>query len=98
MGNGTEGIMAVGGVEHSTEFEKLVKINEEINAIPIVKSRKNAPNSDHYFFLMQGVRGFFVYTMGGPQWYHDVFDTPENLELSKYTGLRQLFIRFVEEM
>lgn len=95
MGNGTEGIMAVGGVENTKEFELLTQLNQTSQAVPIVKSRKNAPNSDHYFFLLNGVKGFFIYTMGGPQWYHDVFDTPENLELSKYPELRNLFIQFI---
>ncbi len=96
MGNGGDGIMAVGGVEHTNEFALLTTLNEEMKAVPIVKSRRNAPNSDHYFFLINGVRGFFVYTMGGPRWYHDVFDTPENLEFSHFSGLRRLFIRFIE--
>lgn len=96
MGNGTDGIMAVGGVENTKEFEMLTRLNETEKAVPIVKSRKNAPNSDHYFFLVNGVKGFFIYTMGGPQWYHDVFDTPENLEFSRYPELRSLFIHFIE--
>jgi aminopeptidase YwaD len=98
MGNGVDGIMAVGGVDFPNEFSKLKTLNDSLQAVPIVKQRKNAPNSDHYFFLQQGVKGFFIYTMGGPTFYHDVYDTPENLQFSKYVEVRKLLIRFLESL
>lgn len=98
MGNGVDGIMAVGGVDFPNEFSQLKSLNDSLQAVPIVKSRKNAPNSDHYFFLQQGVKGFFIYTMGGPTFYHDVYDTPENLQFSKYVEVRKLLIRFLEKL
>ncbi len=98
MGAGNEGIMAVGGNDFPKLFQQLSKINEEIKAVPIVKSRPNAPNSDHYFFLANGVKGFFVYTMGGPSYYHDVYDTPAHLELSKFVEVRNLLLRFLEQI
>lgn len=98
MGTGEDGIMAVGGVDFPQQFKQLTDINTELSAVPIVKQRKNAPNSDHYFFLANGVKGFFIYTMGGPPWYHDVYDTPQNLEMTKFVDLRALLIRFLAEV
>ncbi|MEZ4828183.1 MAG: M28 family peptidase [Bacteroidia bacterium] len=98
MGNGVDGIMAVGGVDFPDEFDRLVAINEAENAVPKVRSRKNAPNSDHYFFLEKGVPGFFIYTLGGPPHYHDVYDNPSTIALSKYAEVRRLLIRFLSEM
>lgn len=98
MGNGVEGIMAVGGKDFPTFFDHLVQSNDELKAVPKVRARKNAPNSDHYFFLLNGVPGFFIYTLGGPPHYHDVHDTPATIELSKYAEVRQLLIQFIEGM
>lgn len=97
MGNGVDGIMAVGGKTFPDIHAQLVSLNDEIEAVPKVRARPNAPNSDHYWFLEEGVKGFFIYTLGGPPHYHDVFDTGENLELSKYVEVRELLIRFLEE-
>lgn len=97
MGNGVDGIMAVGGKTFPDIHAQLVSLNDEIEAVPKVRARPNAPNSDHYWFLEEGVTGFFIYTLGGPPHYHDVFDTAENLELSKYVEVRELLIRFLEE-
>lgn len=97
MGAGELGIMAVGGTDFPDYLKQLSDLNAEMSAVPIVKQRKNAPNSDHYFFLAKGVKGFFVYTMGGAPWYHDVFDTQENLIFSKFVEVRNLLIRFLEK-
>lgn len=97
MGNGVDGIMAVGGKTFPDIYDQLVSLNDELEAVPKVRARPNAPNSDHYWFLEEGVKGFFIYTLGGPPHYHDVFDTAENLELSKYVEVRELLIRFLEE-
>ncbi len=97
MGNGIDGIMAVGGKTFPEIYDRLVSLNDELEAVPKVRARPNAPNSDHYWFLEEGVKGFFIYTLGGPSHYHDVFDTAENLELSKYVEVRELLIRFLEE-
>jgi len=96
MGNGTKGIMTVGGRDYPEYYESLKALNEQMGAVPVVSARPNAPNSDHYFFLEAGVPGFFVFTMGGPPHYHDVNDNPENLLLSKFIEIRELLIRFLE--
>lgn len=96
MGNGVEGIMAVCGRDYPQLHERLVKLNEELEAVPVVRARPNAPNSDHYFFVLKGVPAFFIYTMGGPKHYHDIYDNAENLQFSKYVEVRGLLIKFLE--
>ncbi|MFK7925054.1 MAG: M28 family metallopeptidase [Bacteroidia bacterium] len=96
MGNGVDGITAVGGRDFPDLFDDLVALNDKMKAVPKVKSRSNAPNSDHYFFLERGVQGFFIYTLGGPPHYHDINDNPDTIVLSKYVEVRKLLIRFLE--
>jgi aminopeptidase YwaD len=96
MGNGVDGIMAVCGKDFPGRYQQLVALNEERQAVPSVRARPNAPNSDHYFFVLKGVPGFFIYTMGGPKHYHDIYDNAENLQFSKYLEVRELLIRFLE--
>lgn len=96
MGNGVDGITAVGGRDFPDLFDDLVALNDKMKAVPKVKSRSNAPNSDHYFFLERGVAGFFIYTLGGPPHYHDINDNPDTIVLSKYVEVRELLIRFLE--
>jgi len=98
MGNGDEGIMAVGGKDFPAYFEQLQQQNERLQAVPVVRARRNAPNSDHFFFLLNGVPGFFIYTLGGPPHYHDVNDTPAHLRLSRFEEVQQLLIRFLEQL
>ncbi|MEM6633341.1 MAG: M28 family peptidase [Bacteroidota bacterium] len=98
MGNGEKGIMAVGGRDFPQYFDQLVRINDSLQLVSKVNARPNAPNSDHYFFLKNGIPGFFIYTMGGPPHYHDVRDTPENLLLSHFLELRKLFIIFLQSL
>lgn len=98
MGNGVDGIMAVGGLDHPTYFDLLQGLNERLQAVPVVRARRNAPNSDHYFFLEAGIPGFFIYTLGGPPHYHDVNDIPANLELSRYVNVRALLIALLTEI
>ncbi|MEM7372170.1 MAG: M28 family peptidase [Bacteroidota bacterium] len=98
MGNGVDGIMAVGGKDFPAFFDQLVEANEELSAVPRVRSRKNAPNSDHFFFLKNGVPGFFIYTEGGPKHYHDIYDNPTTIELSRYVEVRGLLIQFLENL
>jgi aminopeptidase YwaD len=98
MGNGIDGITAVGGRDYPEPFEKLVRLNEEMESVPVVKSRTNAPNSDHYYFLKNGIPGFFIYTLGGPKHYHDVYDNPSTIVLSRYAEVRELLIAFLESL
>jgi Iap family predicted aminopeptidase len=95
MGNGDQGIVAVGGVEHSGALAQLSALNDSLQAVPLVRARSNAPNSDHFFFLRRGVPGLFIYTLGGPPHYHDVHDRPEALLFSRFAELHGLFSAFI---
>ncbi len=96
MGNGEKGIMAVGGRDHPGYFEKLQQLNSQEELLPSASARPNAPNSDQYFFLKEGIPGFFIFTMGGPPHYHDVNDTAENLQLSHFPELFHLFTTYLK--
>jgi len=98
MGSGEEGITAVNGRVFTKEFKLLQKMNRRVKAVPVVKSRGKAANSDHYFFTEKGVRSFFIYTMGENKNYHDVYDTYENLSFSSFDSLACLFNRFLRRL
>ena len=94
MGTGDEGIKVVNATEHKKEFDELVRINTEKNLLPSVQPRGKASNSDHYFFEEAGVKTFFIYTLGGVKAYHDIYDRPETLPLTKFEEAYKLLIGF----
>lgn len=96
MGTGDKGITIVNGTIYTDQFNKMVEINTEKDLLPIVKARGKTQNSDHYFFQEEGVKTFFIYTMGENQAYHDIFDKAGGLDLDKFVQLRTLFIEFVQ--
>lgn len=98
MGSGEHGITAVNGRVFKKEFKLLQKMNRKTQAVPVVKARGKAANSDHYFFTEKGVRSFFVYTMGMNKNYHDIFDTYENLNYNSFNGLARLFDSFLRRL
>lgn len=95
MANGDDGITAVAGLDFPTDFAALQAINTEMNAVPQVKGRTNAPNSDHYFFVKNGVKGMFIYTLGGPPHYHDVNDTYAEMRFPKAAQVQALLAEFL---
>lgn len=96
VGTGDDGITVVNGSVFREQFDKLVDLNLENNYLPAVKIRGAAPNSDHYYFSERGVGAFFIYTLGGIQAYHDIYDIPETLPLTRFTELFQLIQDFLE--
>lgn len=98
LGTGDDGIMAVNGKLHKHQFEWLTEVNEEYALLPIIKKRGKAANSDHYFFTEKQVPAFFLYTMGGIQAYHDIYDIPKTLPLTKYKEVFQLITNFIIEI
>src|ERR1700756_91033 len=95
LGTGDEGITVVNATEFKPQFETLKKINTEKNYVALVKPRGKAHNSDHYWFTEKGVPSFFVYTLGGIKAYHDVYDIPKTLPLTKYTNVFKLLVDFI---
>ena len=94
MGTGEEGITVVNGSVFKEEFDKLKQINTENNFIKDVKIRGKAANSDHYFFSENGVKAFFIYTMGGIKAYHDIYDKAETLPLNEFEDLFKMITKF----
>lgn len=96
MGSGEDGVTAVNATLFEEEFELLQEINKEKELLKVVKKRGPAANSDHYWFTLQGVPAFFIYTMGPNKNYHDVFDYYENLSFEEYEDITTLLIEFVK--
>ena len=98
MGSGEAGITAVNGLEFKREFKKLSRVNKRLKSVPSVKARGRAANSDHHFFTEKGVKGFFIYTRGNNQNYHDIHDTYENLSFNSFENLSELFTTFLRRL
>lgn len=98
MGNGQDGIQIVNSSIFTQQFELLNRINQENNLLKIIKKRGEACNSDHCPFYEKGVPSYFVYTLGGKGFYHDVYDTSESLSLTETDKIRQLFIEFINHL
>lgn len=98
MGNGKEGVMAVNGLLHPSEFSLLTKQNNQGGYLPAVKARGKAMNSDHYWFSQAGVPCFFFYLMGPYPHYHDPQDVAKAVPLSNFNEAFSLFRDFIEKV
>lgn len=98
VGSGDKGIKVVNGSVYKEKFDKLVAINEKKHYLPAIKIRGEAANSDHYFFYKKDVPSIFIYTLGTYKEYHNIFDTPERLPLSKFDKLMNLLIDFINTL
>ncbi len=98
LGTGNEGIMVVNATVFKSQFEKLKAVNDGKQYVTQVKQRGKAANSDHYWFAEKGVPCFFIYTMGGIQAYHDVFDRAETLPLTDYVDVFKLLVDFTAKL
>lgn len=94
LGTGDDGIMVVNATVFKEQFEILNNINTEKNYLKQIKQRGKAANSDHYWFTELGIPSFFIYTMGGVSFYHDIYDVEKTLPLTKYTDVCKLLIEF----
>lgn len=95
VGTGDDGIMVVNATENPAQFSMLEKINKEKKYFSSIGQRGKAKNSDHWHFSEKGVKCFFIYTLGGIQAYHDIYDKAETLPLTKYENLFRLIRDFV---
>ena len=98
VGTGKDGIAIVNAIDQKKYVRKIGHINKDLNLFPKIKIRGQAPNSDHYFFSTKNVPAIFIYTMGGINAYHDVFDKPETLPLSKINDLFILINTFLKHI
>jgi Iap family predicted aminopeptidase len=97
-GTGDEGIKVVNGSVYKDKFDLLTSLNEQGGYLKSVQIRGAACNSDHCMFHNQGVPCFYIYTLGGIQAYHDVYDRSETLPLTEFEDYTQLMIRFFEHI
>jgi Zn-dependent M28 family amino/carboxypeptidase len=95
VGTGDEGIKVVNGSVFDKEFTLLSDLNFKFQYLPDVQSRGAAANSDHYFFYKNGVKSFFIYTLGKYKEYHNLHDNAENLPLNEFEDLAALLIDFL---
>jgi aminopeptidase YwaD len=98
LGTGDDGIMVVNATVFKDQFQKLNQINLNKNYVKQIKQRGKAANSDHYWFTEKGVPSFFIYTMGGIQAYHDIYDLEQTLPLTKYLEVCKLLIDFNDKL
>ncbi len=96
VGGGSEGVQIVNSRIFSNAYNLMASINNEHQYLKQLKLRGSAYNSDHAPFFEKGVPCFFMYTLGGPPHYHDVFDRPETLPLTAYEDLFRLIVEFVQ--
>jgi len=98
VGTGDEGITVVNSTQNQQAFNMLLSINQKEQKVTPIKSRNNAPNSDHYPFTQKNVPAVFIYTMGGIQAYHDIYDRPETLPLTKFNELTELITLWIAKL
>lgn len=94
VGTGETGITVVNATIHPKEFSLLNQLNDKNQYLTKINSRGKAANSDHYFFTEKNVPSFFIYTNGGINAYHDIYDRSKTLPLTEYQDLFKLFIDF----
>jgi aminopeptidase YwaD len=97
-GTGEDGITVVNATVLPDRFELLKTLNEKGKYVKEVKARGPTANSDHYFFSEAGVPAFFIYTRGGIQAYHDIYDRAETLPLTKTKELTDLYLDFLQAL
>ncbi|UXP33040.1 M28 family peptidase [Reichenbachiella agarivorans] len=97
-GTGEDGIQVVNGSVYREQFDRLTAINDEMELLSQVKIRGQACNSDHCMFDQMGVPCFFIYTLGGIQAYHDIYDRAETLPLTEFEDYLKLIVAFADEL
>ena len=97
VGTGDDGITVVNGSVYKERFDRLQEINSRNDYLSLVKTRGEACNSDHCLFHLNGVPSFYIYTMGGIQAYHDIYDQAATLPLTEFLDYQQLVSTFLEE-
>ena len=95
--SGLEGVMALGGVDFPEEFALLEQVHDSLE-LPELRKRANAPNSDHWFILERGVRGFYLYPFTGQQPYHHINDLPATLQWKTFRRMYSLLTGFLRKL
>ena len=95
-GTGEDGIQVVNGSVYKKQFDRLKQINDEKKLLHQVKVRGEACNSDHCLFHRKGIPCFYIYTLGGIQAYHDIYDRAETLSLTEFEDYFQLIREWID--
>lgn len=96
VGTGSDGITVVNGSVFEEDFNRLDSLNRAEGLLKQVKVRGESANSDHHPFHKQGVKAFFIYTMGDEfREYHNIYDAPEALPFTAYESLFRLMVKFI---
>tara|TARA_B100001287_G_scaffold269999_1_gene268157 strand:+ start:8117 stop:9355 length:1239 start_codon:yes stop_codon:yes gene_type:complete len=98
VGTGQDGIAIVNAIDQKRYVKKIGDINKDLKLFSKIKIRGQAPNSDHYFFSTNDIPAIFIYTLGGINAYHDVFDKSETLPLTKISNLFILINTFLKHI
>lgn len=98
LGTGDDGMMVVNATANPAEFSLLDSINKRKSYLAAIKKRGAAANSDHYYFSERDVPAFFFYTLGGIAAYHDIYDRPKTLPLTKFKEVFLLISDFIKEL
>ncbi|HLO58936.1 MAG TPA: M28 family peptidase [Bacteroidales bacterium] len=93
-GTGDDGIKVVNGTVFPGQFKLLRDINDGKNLLKSVQVRGPACNSDHCPFYSRGVPCFYIYTLGGIDAYHDIYDKAETLPLTEFNDYFNLMAEF----
>ncbi len=97
-GTGDDGIQVVNGSIFKSAFNLLVNLNKEKAYLPQVLVRGPMNRSDHYPFYEKGVPCFFIYTLGGIDAYHDVYDKYDTLPFTNFNNYHNLIRDFINEI
>lgn len=99
MGDATDGISVVNGETHRDAFQMLSALNQTADSGQVLKEVRRggaAANSDHHHFTEKGVPAFFIFSMGGKGYYHDIWDKAENVTLKNIPAVASLIKRFIQ--
>lgn len=97
-GTGDEGIKIVNGSIYKDKFDWLCSVNEQQGLLPKIEIRGAACNSDHCPFYQKGVPSFFIYTLGGTQAYHDIYDRFDTLPFTEFEDYYKLMVQFFDSI
>jgi hypothetical protein len=100
LGSGEDGATLVNAPAVQPDFEKLQGVNVGLgNALPTLRPRRNAPNSDHYPFTEEHVPAMFMYLQGPFAYYHSIEDKPRaELTLAGFNGTFKLCRTFLHKL
>ena len=97
VSTGSEGITVVNATKFKEQYNRLNDINKEKAYLKTVVERDESCNSDHCAFYEKGIPAVFIYAMGSEfTEYHNLYDLPQKLPLTKYNEIFKLLVDYVK--